>query len=406
MCLDVGKYRRIFCPRDPFELLPRKIIEQMIRGFFYRIRKGVTLLWSEYDAGTGEYSVKDDRIDPFDYTKKEDRQFFNHVCWEYRAKCGAEKCRNEDICITGAYLNGEMDGFRRYPCWLGMEDQAYGLKIGAHVRAVVFAGQIVPVEKERYREVQKRIHKYAPSHLVPSLIKLLCNERKRQQQRAGDYAESLRERLCEFAGMLQEILTRLYEARREAATRELLQASEEYLASAGFDDYDAWWDKCARLTQSFSELVGLIRIGILTRAGGYYRTRVPQGVVDPHIAVRDVLSMTAGQLMAATFDDSTARLAEKLALQPDNAAFFVSHAHTGVVPLSTLLFLEGGPSLEFKELTTEFCRIVAQHVDFFSLVAWQRQSQETYRVTVAQVAHDFRTPLQLVVCDLEDVAKL
>jgi signal transduction histidine kinase len=44
-------------------------------------------------------------------------------------------------------------------------------------------------------------------------------------------------------------------------------------------------------------------------------------------------------------------------------------------------------------------------VDFFSLVAWQRQSQENYRISVARVAHDVRTPLQVIVWDLEEAEK-
>ncbi len=65
MCLNIDKYRGAVQPKNTFELLPRPILEQMLRGFFYQIRKGVTLLWSEYDYSQKQWKVVKDRIDPF-----------------------------------------------------------------------------------------------------------------------------------------------------------------------------------------------------------------------------------------------------------------------------------------------------------------------------------------------------
>ena len=59
MPLDLDKYRRALRPRNIFEVLPRPIIEQVIRGFFYHMKKGVTLLWSEYDAAQGRWIIQE-----------------------------------------------------------------------------------------------------------------------------------------------------------------------------------------------------------------------------------------------------------------------------------------------------------------------------------------------------------
>lgn len=412
MCLNVEKYRHAFHPKDIFDLLPRDIISQMIRGFFYHIRKGVTLLWNEYDAQTGQYVVIDDRLDPFNYAHPEDRQFFNLVCWAYREKCGDRRCCNEDIRIAQAYTDGEMKEFQRYPCWLGMTDQSYGVVIGEHVRAVLFAGQIIPDNPEQRKEIERRINQYAQSKDAKQIdaeeiVGLLPDEVSRQRAIGPDYADELKKRLCEFGKMLEDILTRLFEAKRNVATQELLQRSEAYLASAGFDNPDAWWDKCARLTESFAALVGLEQIDILTRTESVYEQRLPRGIVrDPMVTAQDVLTEAAGRLASASDDESTARLAERLKLPVDSTKFYVSHSHAGAVGLSTLIVFRGQLAPEFVELATSFCRIVSQRIDFFSLVAWQRQSQEKYRMTVAKVAHDFRTPLHVIVCDLEDVEKI
>jgi len=73
MPLDIDKYRRAIQPTNIFELLPRPILEQMVRGYFYRIRKGVTLLWSEYDSKQRRFVVCEGRIDPFDHSDPADR---------------------------------------------------------------------------------------------------------------------------------------------------------------------------------------------------------------------------------------------------------------------------------------------------------------------------------------------
>ncbi len=92
MPLDVDKYRRALHPTDIFEILPRPIIEQIIRGFFYHMKKGVTLLWAKWDATQGRSIIQDDRLDPFDYTNPKDREFYNLLCWEYRSTCGDRPC--------------------------------------------------------------------------------------------------------------------------------------------------------------------------------------------------------------------------------------------------------------------------------------------------------------------------
>ena len=66
-----------------------------------------------------------------------------------------------------------------------------------------------------------------------------------------------------------------------------------------------------------------------------------------------------------------------------------------------MLILRGNLQPQHRELVGAICRIITQNVDFFVLVGRQRESQRTYRETVAEVAHDFRTPLQILVLDLQ-----
>lgn len=406
MDLDIDKYRHAVQPTNIFELLPRPIIEQMVRGFFYRLKKGVTLLWSEYDAEQRRWVVNEGRVDPFDYDNPEDRQFYNEVCWEYR-QCDDKDCLRFDREVAQEHVDGKRTGVDLYPCWLGLDDLAFPLRIGDPVRAVVFAGQIVPDDDARLKEIEEKISKHIPAPLDEKLIELLHEERRRQWGPDPQYAQTLRKGLTKFGDTIQSILTQLYEARKEAATRELLQRCEERLASGDLTDRTAWWDNCGRLCAEFAGLVGLEAAHCYERARKKYECRLPAGALANSIAPREVLSvLTAGQLHHAPEDARMRALVTNLDVPAERSWFYVSHTPAARRMLSTLIVLLGDLDEQYKAVTESFCKIVAQRADFFSFVEQQRAADQEYRETVAEVAHDFRIPLQLVVFDVEAVARL
>ena len=214
-------------------------------------------------------------------------------------------------------------------------------------------------------------------------------------------------RLCNFGEMVQQILTRLYEANKNAAQQELLQSVEIVFGSAELLDSDAWWATCEGLLASIAQLVGLAEIRVYVRSRNHYSWRLPRGGPASQIPTREVLSsLRTGQFQKASEDSQARQLAKDLAVPTDGAWFYVSSARAEGSPLSTFLVLRGKLQPQHKELTGALCRIIAQNVDFFTLVGRQRQSQREYRETVAEVAHDFRTPLQILVFDLQWVSRL
>lgn len=410
MPLDLDKYQRAFRPTNIFIVLPRPIIEQLLRGFFYHMKKGVTLLWSEYDAMQGRSIIQDDRLDPFDYSNPEDRQFYNVVCWEYRSKCRDRECHECDKRVAQEYVDGKRTNMRPYQCWLGMDDLAYPLKIGDRVCAVLFAGQIVPDDSRRVAEIEATIQEKVGATnpvLADRLIDLLHEERKVQQDSDPEYGSKLLSRLSNFGDMLQMIITQLYEAGRDAAQQELLQSVESSFGSMELVDIDRWWVSCRNLVDSVTRLLGLNEIQVYVRNRSHYRRTIPNSTQTVRLAIREVLSiLPAGYLRIASRTGEIRRLAEKLAVSSKDTWFYVSHTQAEGTPLSTFIVLRGRLRLEYEELTGALCRIVTQNVDFFCLVARNREAEREYRETVAEVAHDFRTPLQILVFDLQWIARL
>ena len=183
MKLDLDKYRRALHPANIFEILPRPIIEQMVRGFFYHLKKGVTLLWAKYDAAQSRSVVQDDRLDPFDYSNPKDREFYNRVCWECRCTSGDSECYKCDKRAAQQYVDAIRTEVKPYPCWLGMDDLAYPLRIEDRVYAVLFGGQIIPDDPERVAGIEATIRKEVGSTnpaLAGRLVELLYEEQKVQ----------------------------------------------------------------------------------------------------------------------------------------------------------------------------------------------------------------------------------
>ena len=410
MPLDLNKYRRALHPTNIFEILPRPIIEQIIRGFFYHMKKGVTLLWAEYDSEHDQSIIQDERLDPFDYSNPKDREFYNEVCWEYRSRCEDPECHNCDKQVAQECVDANRTEVVAYPCWLGMDDLAYPLRIGERVYAVLFAGQIIPNDPRRVAEIEAMIRERVGGTnqaLGGCLINLLHEERKAQQDSDPEYGSNLLKRLSNFGDMLQKIVTRLYEAGRNAAQQELLQSVESSFGYMDLADSDRWWVSCRDLVNSVTQLVGLDEIDVYVRNRSHYRQSIPNGTQAVQLALREVLSsLPAGCLHAASKDSHTRQLAGKLTVPNEATWFYVSHTQAEGTPLSTFIVLRGELRPEYEELTAALCRIISQNVDFFSLVARQREAQREYRETVAEVAHDFRTPLQILVFDLQWISRL
>ena len=130
-------------PKNVFELLPRRTIEQMLGGFVYKLKSGVVLYYADLDEAQPSWRIATDAVESFDYAREEDRQFFNPVCWEYRRTMGHSSCVECARRIAQEYIDEKRTTAELYVCWLGMEELTYPLRIGGKIRAVLFAGQLV-----------------------------------------------------------------------------------------------------------------------------------------------------------------------------------------------------------------------------------------------------------------------
>jgi len=414
--LNVEKYRREFSPPRLFSLLEKAIILQMIKGFFSEIRKGVALLYAEEDATGGRWVISEKQVRAFDYEREEDREFFNPVCWRYRKEVEEESCRECERRIAQEYVDGARSEVKLYPCWLGLDDLAFPLRIGGEVRGVLFAGQIVPNDDARVAQIEASIKhncrdRCKDEALPAELINDLRNERKKQWGDKDDYANNRLASLKQFGGMIQRILDQMYEARTHLAMRLLLQETEVILASGDMSTARAWWENCETLLSAFRELAATREIHVYTRRASRFERELPFPVVgdQPRLAwARYVVPAVRPDRLVtlSPTSDLNQRVLTQLGLADEPVHVFRSQHRNDPGLLASLIVVAGTVRDNDTELVESFCRRVTMRTDIASMVFRLRDAQQDYRTRVGEVAHSFRTPLYSQLLDLEAMSRV
>jgi signal transduction histidine kinase len=324
---------------------------------------------------------------------------------------GNDRCLECDRAIAQDYIDGKRTAPGPYECRLGLDDLACPLKIDGKVRAVLIGGQIVPNDNARVEKIRRNIRELTGDELADELLPLVDEDRHAQWDNNPDYAEFRINTLKEFGSVCQEILDTLRRAQKDAVRLEVLQKSNEVLGSPALSGPERWYEQADKLLVSFCSLVGLEEMRLYTREGKSYVRRCPLGDPKEQVPARQVVPVLPADIPARASDgEAVMTLARQLAPGTDNVSFYLSRTQVegtlDNVPLSTLLTLRGRVDEVYQDLIVDFSRVLAQRADFASLVLHLEKIHAKYRRTVAEVAHDFRTPLQEIALKLDDIAQL
>ena len=115
----------------------------------------------------------------------------------------------------------------------------YPVTIGGDVRAVLFTGQIVFKDDERVARIKANIEERCDRRSATRFADSIDKERHRQWGKEPNYAKKSVVCLREFGDMLQKIVDNLYDARKDTATRVLLQECADFLTAADLNLCDS-----------------------------------------------------------------------------------------------------------------------------------------------------------------------
>ncbi len=410
--LDIEKLRRRLSPADVTEIIPEYIIRNILRGFYVSAKCRAVLVYKR-DApdSSGKVSWKN-IINPFEHPQEKYKKFFNPICWEIKSylPLGERKCDEwsyeeaEKIAAETSEdepASNEAEVKEKY-CWFGFKKLTFPIFINGEVGAVLMAGQIMPADAEKIKNIRNNIEKN------------LGGPHRQQAQKFVDDTnswtkyESLMDGFREFSNAFQQLVTNNLQLIKNTALEELERISGEFLIKVKAKDWDAWYAECSKLIDEFRKLAGIENIFL------YYRDRARFRIINaPHeisrklprqIPAYKIVPEIAGTNFKVIREDcGVARLFKHLA--SDKTAYYLEGDSIGE-RVGTFMIISGKIPENYRKTVERFCQTLAVHCNAAASSIGAISAERDLRERVSRLTHDIRTPLQSIILDLEELGNL
>jgi signal transduction histidine kinase/ligand-binding sensor protein len=406
----VGK----FLPATILEIFPPNALQDLLRGFFLKIRRGVTLLYAHRSDGDTWSFDNADRIDPYNVEHGINGEFLNPICFELRRSAEIqERCVRCDQYQAVLRSSEATPGPCSYPCWLGLIDLLYPVRLEGHIIAFVFAGQIPPDAPSELESVRARIAGIGGAK-SEDLIRML-DEQVRHRSESGIAADQetqqTQEQLGTFVTAVELTMAALHASCKRTSEDDLLRYWETNLPAVDHTDEAEWWRRLAQLAEDFLKQLGMGRVTLFVRAGKNFDQRWPcavggSGQRPLRLASRDVLQAVQPEHLIQADDALIRQLAETVAPNCGDACFYRTRATSADAQPGLLFTVEGRPATQFTSLAEQFLGRISSRTEYAALTFQLKRMHEQYVQTVSDAAHDFRHPLQLLEFKLAELLAL
>lgn len=436
--MDLNRYLRDVTPYSILQVLDERVLASLLNGYSFALGAGITVLFPRSES----FAIVD--LDRKDALGAESAKSFNPLCrcWRDARRCGRQQvCIDADRDRAQNYFQGSLANLCVYRCRpLGLFDMTYPLRIDGKVIGVLFGGQII-VRGGRvdWKESLNKFEDCVDWRTTPSvddhvefirdMVLAAGLEPKRQAEMldildhpqekdlANTDVSDLKRRIEDFrrfGEMTQGLINELHKAKKTAAEQELLRQCTEGLASLDLEAKRAWKEKCGVLLSELRELPEIRDVHLYSRQGSRYIQWFPyltqeadqQTPVQPgRLHVRDVvLSLPLARLAKLSGDNCT-NLIDAISLGPGDLWAFRSERGLGREVLSSLVVLQGAVRESRHDFLADLCAVICLATDSASVRFRERDADEEYKLRVSLIAHSFRTPLQALQFDFEDLAK-
>ena len=400
MSLRVEECRRLLEPRNIFELLPREVFEGLVRGIHQHYRKGVALLWAEYDEQQDKWVVKKkNRIDPHKLVADERPRDFSIFCWELRKIVGLERCLKYDRHIAQEYVDGERVEHGTYKCWAKLDELAYPLQYGGKVRAVLLAGgQIIPIDQKERDKIRQAIISYENGAADWEKVRpYLEKEIKRQTENAKEESlESLQKSLMSLGAGLQGVINRAYENRLDRAMRLVQKDLQEIFTRADLSRRDSWWQDVKAIFPDFCNAIGLDKIFVLSFRKDHYEqmSNTKEGEVEiGRIALKEAAKIGEKSRLVNINNEHFGISKMNYLTKSGDCWAYRTELKEDVINVSTLLIVKGIITEINQSIVEDFCRIVTGLMDMASMIFQIQESKQHREKALGRMTHELKVPL-------------
>lgn len=417
------------------------VLRNLLAGYSAALSAGIAIYYS-IEEPTYTNCAKLEFISSGE-TQEERLKCFHPICERYRAyKTQDKKCIEFDKEITMKYYEEDWEKPTLYRCHLNIWDMTYPIKVDDVLLGVLFAGQIVakkgdvewkvvlkeikdntkyqvlwdandrviriPERADHIKDVKKAISSEADADNKDELIEFAENDPKGKNSDPKEIASRFKD-FIRFGEMLSSLLKDLYAARKEAAIRQLMQATANYLAEGDLSSREKWSEHCGELFSFFSSVSDTKKINLYSRSHSNYERIVPYKKGKRHLVkAREILPVVPlGKLINLKDKDPASKaLLAKIGLGTKDIWIFRTESKAEPSILAGLMVMKGNIDEKNQQLVEFFCGTVGGCSDVASLVFRLQEQQESFKIKVGEVAHSFRTPLQSLILDIESIGRI
>jgi signal transduction histidine kinase len=423
--MNITKYVRQVTPGTVEDVLDPKVLQNLLNGYSYALNSGITMLLPGGERTTSTTIQRHDalRLNP--------TRSYNHLCayWRGEKGCGREDaCVLADKTIAQRFFEGTWDKPRLYRCApLSLWDMAYPIKVADRVVGVLFGGQIIL--KQRTSAWRKAIggcdiqvdsslpdnHRRAVIDAINAgdatdeqkkrLVQLVKRDKHHESLSLSAFRKRI-EDFLNFGQLTQGLIASLYDSQRTAAEQELLTGLSQELTQLDLSNPEQWWRDCHHLMCQLVALPEIESTRLYVRDRSRYNCKgldsEEQSTLAAIPAHQVVSALQPGQLTQLT-GPTHSELLGRLGLGQDHVWAFRSANDVGRERSGTLILLHGPILLHRRSFLEGLCKVVTTASDAARLSHQQRIAEESYRLQVKLIAHSFRTPLQALKYQFEQL---
>jgi len=437
----ISTYKDRITPLNLFSLFKgNELVNILRKGYFLEKQAPIAVYFNTIRAVKSiddlENSLNNER------EEREIRKLNNPVCLYYR-DCHPEICNEFDRKITFKYYTNEWKLPHLYRCHLQIWDMAYPLKVKDElVVGVLFVGQNV-IESEGkinlFSEFGNAWWKYVKLNPFGGEKIRLNSNQKDDITEAIDHDENLQpvekeniknefskllnkemkgfksvetqelidhfEKFIRFGELINKLLNELYKLHEELAEKEFVNSFNTHLTTIDMKDRESWMQECSELLRYITEIIKCKEIILFLKNDSKFEgfTSFNSSFIQKKVLkARDVFSIAPNRLIKLDWSNLLHKdLLHRLEIGDHNIQAYRSHHYSKAGLISSLIIeVDDGTAIN-ESLLVSLCNVITKHADLVSNLFLLNEQQQSFKDQVNEVAHSFRTPLHLLLDDID-----
>ncbi|MBX7208775.1 MAG: PocR ligand-binding domain-containing protein [Verrucomicrobiaceae bacterium] len=437
-------------PDSLLDVIPKKVLQVLLRGFYHQDRVGMTLLYNHKTKPPPDGN-KFHHLDAEYGGGKDLRDYWNPFCRAFRditvdgkRPCDALCVACDDRRAKEVYDTGQ-NSVKPYKCHMGLLDMRRGFTLCGKTAGVLFAGQLSEQENERQlAQTESRLRhllagredsgdRLEPAPDYGEGLDLKVNELMSELRKAAKPANNIadfKKAFTEFTAAVQETIDELYQAKLNREIQAAIVAVNDALADVFSSNPDGWVKPANKVLTDLELVLGGRPSFFMVRRGEDYEVLAASGTcgapldappafratrnkVSIHVSL-DVPSNRWTEYSVSSAKAIAWRQAMSWLPAKNLWTYRLDESSGGKNLLSVVLVIVGGPptglhndALQAQtELVVGCASAIGAYAHRGTLMEQQRAQQEEFRKQVSFTGHHLKTPLQNAFSTLHDIARL